>query len=396
MALTATKTAVAITVQSVAGTFNAPTTSDLTPCANASLNLAGVTTTNPEYTGTVQQNGDIVTGKTVSISFTVLLRPPGGAAPPAAGAFIPGRILRAAKFNENVVSAAIPVTPEPIGGAATTSQVTLGTTAAATLDLYKGLPLLLSDNAGGAYPKAITAIRSYSAAKVAVLPEILAAAPAANYQIPKCLSYQRDATSTDPLPLSIKIWLDGHRYDLVDMMVSSLSFNFPTATRTTQEFPSFTVTLSGDLFADADEATPTITGLGAVPVFRDGDLWLAQKAIGGSSVSVDMNPSVGYPANPNKASGNDPPQLTALKPVVNLTKQHTTKAAFDAIALADAQAYHALWAQWGYTAGAMVSFIATDCRLNYRTPNIGQEFVDDTGDLLVDVAAKNLNLTFVY
>ena len=111
MAFSSTKVAVAIATQAVPGTFVAPTNADLYPCSNASIDLAGVTTTNPEYTGTVQQNGDIVVGRTASITFTMFLRPPGGATPPALAAFVPGRVLRNAKFTENVISTAIPPAP---------------------------------------------------------------------------------------------------------------------------------------------------------------------------------------------------------------------------------------------------------------------------------------------
>lgn len=396
MALLATKTAVAIAVQSAAGTYNAPTNSDLYPVANCSVDLSGVTVANPEYTGSVHRQGDAVTNKTASVKFDVMLRPPGGASPPSAGAFIPGRILRAAKFTENVVSAAIPASPEAIGGSATTSQVTLGTSAAATADLYKGLALLLSDNAGGARPKAMTAIRSYSAGKVAVLPEVLGAAPAANYQIPKQLAYQRDITNTDPPLLSLKVWIDGHRYDFFDLTVSSLKFLAPVSTREGAEYPRIEVTLAGDLYADADEATPTVPALGAVPFFKDGDLWVANTAVGGSSLTIDMGMKSAYPPNPNRASGNDSAQLVEVRPSLSLTLNHNLKATLDAIALADAQAYHAVWAQWGYTAGNMVSLFVTDARFNYRSPSLGGDIVTDDGDMFIDVAASNINLVFPY
>ena len=398
MALLATRTAVAIAVQSVAGTYNAPTTSDLYPVANCSLDLSGVTIANPEYTGTVHRQGDAVTGKTVSLKFDMMMRPPGGASPPSAGTFIPGRILRAAKFTENVVAAAIPVSPEAIGvsPAATTTQLTLGTTAAATLDLYKGLAVLISDNAGGARPKAITQMRSYSAAKVATLPETLALAPAASYQIPKQLAYTRDITAGDPPLLSVKIWIDGHRYDMYDMTVSALKMIAPASTRDGAEFPRYEVTLSGDLVGDADEATPSVTGLGAVPFFRDGDFWVANKALGGSSFSIDMGLKSAYPPNPNRASGNDSPQLVEAKPSVSLTLNATLKATLDALALADGQAYYPVWGQWGQTAGNMVSLLVSDARFNYRSPNVGGEFVTDDGDMFIDVANANIALVFPY
>lgn len=395
MALSAASTAIALVVQGAAGAYSAPTNADLYPCANARLELAGVTVANPEYTGSVQQNGDFVAGKTVSLTFSMMLRPPGGAAPPAAGAYIPGRVLRGAKFTENVVSAAIPAVAEAIGAGPTTTSVTLGASAAATADLYKGMSLFLSDNNGGAYPKALTMIRGYSAGKVASLAETLGAAPSANYQIPKQLAYTRDISAADPNPLSIKVWLGGKRYDMIDMTVSSLQFVVPTSTRASAENPMFTVTLSGDIYADADEAVPAIPALGPIPFFKDGDEWLAYKAIGGSTFTLDMNIGVGYPPNPNKPSGNDAPQLTSVKPGLSITKQLALKAQFDSMAIADAQTYQPFWAQWGYTAGNMVSMFA-EGRFNYASPDIGQDFNMETIDLLIDVASRNVSIVFPY
>jgi hypothetical protein len=396
MALLATRTAVAISVQSVPGTYVAPTTADLLPVANCSLDIAGVTISNPEYTGSVQRQGDAVAGKTVSLRFTVMLRPPGGASPPAAGTFIHGRLLRAAKFTESIIATAVPAAPEAIGAAPTTTQVTLGATAVGTLDLYKGLSLLLTDNAGGARPKALTAIRSYSAGKVAVFPETLASAPAALYQIPRQIAYLRDITAADPASLSMKVWIDGHRYDLVDMSVSAMKITAPVSTREGANFPVIEYTLNGDIFADADEATPTVPSLGPIPVFKDGDMWVANKALGGSELSIDMGLKSAYPPNPNRTSGNDPAQLIEARPSVSLTLNHNLKATLDALALADAQAYHPVWAQWGYTAGNIVSVLVTDARFNYRSPNIGSDVVTDQGDMFIDVASANISIAFPY
>ena len=64
-------------------------------------------------------------------------------------------------------------------------------------------------------------------------------------------------------------------------------------------------------------------------------------------------------------------------------------------ASADAQAYQYFWAQWGYTAGNIVSIMAQG-RMNYGNPDIGQDFVNDTVDLLIDVQTKNLSICFPY
>lgn len=395
MALRSQNTAVAIAAQASPGTWVQPSNStDLYPATSARLQIEGITAENPEMTGTIHKPGAIVLGKRVSLTIGIVMRPPGGSTPPMAGTFIPGRLLRAAGFTENLISAAIPVAPEALGVGSTTSMAKLGSTAAATANLYKGLSLQLSDN-GATYNRQLTAIRSYEASKEAGLFEVLGAPPAANYQIPKQLAYQLSAAATPP-SLAISVWYDGFRYDLIDMAVSSLRFNFPATTRESTDYPVMEFTLDGDLYATADEATPLIPALGGIPSFKDGDFWIANKALGGSSFTCDMGITVGYPPNPNRASGNDPAQIVETRRSVQATLNHQLKATLDALALADAQSLQGLWAQYGYTAGGMVMFCVPNARFSYPNPDNSGQFVTQTVDLLIDDADKGICLSFPY
>jgi hypothetical protein len=395
MGLKANKTALAVVQQPIIDTFVQPSAvNDVMPITNINLNIQGVTVQNEEYTGTVHKNGDEVIGKNVTLTFNIYLRPPTGGAVPAANSYLPGRIIQAAKFTENRVIAAIPAAPEAIG-AGTTNSVTLGAGAAATAGLYKGL-LVSLPSIGATYPKRLTAIRSYSAAKLATLCETLDAPPTGNYQIPPQLAYQRSISETDPDPLSLSVWLDGIRFDLVNMRVSGFRVNLPVSTRQQGAIPMLEVTVSGTIQTTADEATPAIPSLGAVPKFRDGDLWIAGKAVGGSSIVVDLGLRTAAPPNPNKPDGSDAEELIESRTTINADLQKYRKAVFDTLALADAQAQHPVWAQYGYGAGSVVSVVVPDARFNYRSPNVGGEFVTETGDLLVDVFDRNLTIAFPF
>ena len=123
MGLKANKTALALAQQPIIDTFVQPSAStEVMPVSNVNLNIQGVTVQNEEYTGSIHRNGNEVIGKNVTLSFNVYLRPPAGGAVPGANAFLPGRILQAAKFTENRVSTAIPAAPEAIGANPTTSS----------------------------------------------------------------------------------------------------------------------------------------------------------------------------------------------------------------------------------------------------------------------------------
>ncbi|EQA97278.1 hypothetical protein [Sphingobium sp. HDIP04] len=396
MGLKVNKTALAIAQQPIIDTFVQPSaTTEVLPIANCNFNIQGVTVANEEYTGSVHKNGDEVIGKNCTLTFNIYLRPPTGGAVPAANAFLPGRILQAAKFTENRVSAAIPAAPEAIGAGPTTTSVTLGATAAATAGLYKGLLVSLA-SIGTTYAQRLTAIRSYTAGKLATLMETLGAPPDGNYQIPPQLAYQRSIAETDPDPLSLSLWLDGLRFDLVNMRVSGLRINLPTSTRQQGAIPMLEVTMTGSIQGTADEATPTIPALGAVPKFRDGDLWIAGKAVGGSSIIIDLGLRTAAAPNPNKSDGSDAEELVESKTTVTADLQKYRKAQFDTLALADAQAQHAVWAQYGYGAGSVVSVNVPDARFNYRSPNVGGDFVNETGDLFVDAADRNVSIVFPF
>lgn len=396
MALKSNKTTVAVKTQAVQGTFAAPSSStDVLPVSNLSLSIQGVTIANNEYTGTIHKNGDEVSGKVVTGSFSVNLRPPGGADVPLADAFIPGRLLKAAKFTELRTAAAIPAAAEAFGAGSTNRIASLGVSAAATENLYKGMPIIISNN-GAAYKQQLTAIRSYTAAKQATLAEELDVVPAGTYQIPKSLSYMRSVDETDPPFVSLKVWLDGLRFDLLDVRISGLRWVLPVSTREQSSFPVLEFNFTATILATADEPTPTVPSLGATPFFKDGKLSLAYKKVGGSNVTVDFGLSVAYPPNPNEVDGSGAGELVESKTSLTMDRWAYLKAQFDTLALADAQAQHPLLAQWGFTPGAMVQVVIPDTRFNYQSPDLGGEFVTENGDLFVDVFDRSAVINFPF
>lgn len=395
MALNPNKTAMAVKMQSAEGTFDAPSsTTDVTPIAGLQLALNGVTIQNDEYTGSIHRNGDDVAGKNFSGSFNVKLRPPGGADVPSADAFIPGRFLKAAKYTELRTTAAIPAAPEAVS-AGTTSAATLGAGAAATADLYKGLAILLAGQ-GAAYKDQLTAIRAYTAGKEATFAEEFAGNVSGNYQIPKQLSYVRSITEDEAPFLSVSLWLDGYRTDIVDFRVSSLRIVLPVSTRDQAAYPMLEIGFTGTIEATADEATPNVPALGAVPLWKDGKFSVANKKVGGSNFSLDLGLRQAYPPNPNEADGSEGGQLIESQSTASMDIHAYRKADFDTLALADAQAYHAALCQWGYSAGKAVQLVIPDFRFNYQTKNLGGDFITESGDLFIDVMDRNSVINFPY
>lgn len=386
--------ALAIKAQGAPGTYASPTSADAIPVANLSWRPTPNQAENPEYTGSIHRRGPIILGASYDVSFDILLRGPGGAAPPAADAFIPGRVLRALGFTENVVSAAIPAAAEALA-AGTTTTATLGAGSTGTLDLYKGLAIMLASLGTLGQAASLAMIRGYTAGKVATIAQTHSGSYAGNYQIPKQLAYTLASTGTPPV-LSTAIWDGSRRYNMVDMAPSSARLILPVSARGGSEYPRLSVTLSGDLYSDLAEAAPVVSSSLAVPPFKGGKQHVAGLAMGGSSISLDLGVRVGFPPNPNTTSGNDPAQLTETRRTLDLDLNQVSKAYLDLLALAQAQGEHGIQALFGLASGNYVGFVATDARFNFPETNRGGEFFTTRGQAYVDGAEKTVGITFPY
>ncbi|WP_333840480.1 hypothetical protein [Novosphingobium sp.] len=395
MALKSNNTAVALAIQVAVDAFTAPTTpADLMPVSNLKLDIAGVTLANDEYTGSPFKNADTVAGKKVTLSYTIKLRPPGGVAIPAANAFLLGRVLQAAKFTELRTSAAIPVAPEALSAGSTTGA-TLGAGAAATADLYKGMAISLA-GMGTSYKERMSALRSYASSKVVAFVETFGSPVSGNYQIPSQISYMRDVSSADPILLSQQVWLDGHRFDLLNCRVTQMQIQVPTSTKDQAAYPEMNVTFDATISANSEQATPAVPPAGTIPLYKDGDGWLAGTRVGLRSFTLDLGVQTENPPNPNKVDGVDAAELVGGVAKVSMVRQKYRPSTIDTLALADAQAYQPFFAQWGSAAGALVQIVVPDGRLNYQNPDLGGNIIMESGDLLIDALARGVCINFPY
>lgn len=386
-------TVLGLKIETTSGTFSAPSSStDLVTVADLKPTIDGLTVDIKEFTGTINRPGPIVLGKTFSVSGRLLLRGPGGSTPPTADGWVPGRLLRAAGLAEVVVSSAVPAAPEAVAGG-TTTTVTLGTTASTTVDLYRGK--LIALDALGAGKVGLTGVRRNDGSKVATLMETAAAAlSTGNWQLIKQLAYI--LSSAVAPTLSVSCWIGSRRIDARGCAISAFKIVMPTSSRDSQDVPSIEFTLTGDIQAVADDTAPQAPASLAVPPFRDGKLWIANTQLGGSSLTIDFGATIGYPPNPNKPTGNDAAQTTETKRTVNLTLNQTTLAAFNDVALADAQSYNSIFALWGLAIGNNFAVMVTDARFNYRSPDNSGAFVTSTGDAYVDGGDKTIALVIGY
>jgi hypothetical protein len=394
------RTSLAVAVQAdnvTRATISTP--ADLLPIANVGNAGEVFTADNPEYTGSIHAVGSAVFGRSPGITFDMMMRGPGGSAPPAAGAYGMGRLLRAAGFDEVVfagkISAALAA-----GGVNTgaTTTVALDATAVGTDDFYTGMVIQFAAVSGGSGFKSCSTIIAYNGTtRIATLGEKLASVPTGNFTIPPQLVYRLNG-SANALWLTFDRWHDRKRYQAQNGILSQLNMNFPTANRGDVSFPTMSAGIVGDdaTIREVDESAPLTPAAGAIPPVRDGKLALNGVYVPGSSMSYDHGIQVAFPPNPNRSGGNDPGRIVRTVRSVSLNLQTVTLATQDRTALAALQAPVPVMLHYGNVAGRSVSFVVPQTRLNFSNPDAGGEFVTEQVDGFIDGSTNAVAISFPF
>jgi hypothetical protein len=399
-ALLSQKTSLALSVQADALTRATVTTpDDLIPMANMTSNSEVFSVANPEYTGSIHAVGDAIAGDAPSVNFDVMVRGPGGSAPPSADDYVPGRYLRACGFDE-IVFAGKASAALAAGGVNTgaTTTVELDATASAVNDFYVGMVIQFAGLNGGSGFKSCSTIVAYNGTtKIATLGEKLASVPTGNFTIPPQLVYRLNAAAS-PLWLTFDRWHDQKRYQAQNGIPSQLQIAFPTANRADVGLPVMSCGLSGDNAPtrEVDEAAPLTPAAGSIPIFRGGKLALNGVYVPGSAVNYDHGIQTAFPPNPNKASGNDSGQIVRTQRSISMTLNEVVLATQDRNAIANAQSYVPLLIHFGNVAGRSVSFVIPAMRLSFSQPNPGGEFVTSEVQGLIDAADKSVAISFPF
>ena len=394
------KTSLALAVQADAVTAASITTpDDLIPMANLTSNNEVFSVANPEYTGTIHAVGDAIFGRAPSINFDVMLRGPGGSAPPTAGAYVPGRYLRACGFDEIVfagkASAAIAVGGSNAGA---TTTVVLDATASAVNDFYVGFVIQFAGVSGGSGMKSCSTIIAYNGTtKTATLGEKLASVPTGNFTIPPQLVYRLNGAA-NPLWLTFVRWHDRKRYNAQNGIPSQLQMTFPTANRGDISLPVMSCGLIGDDSAtpEVDENAPLTAPAGPIPPIRDARLALNGVNVPGASVSYDHGIQVAFPPDPNQTNGNAPGQIVRTQRAVTMNLNELTLAMQDRNALARTQTPVPLMLRYGNVAGRTVAFTVPSMRLSFSNPDPGGEFVSTEVTGLIDDSTGAVAISFPY
>lgn len=386
--------AMAIAIQPVAGVFTAPTLAGLLPVASPTFSIEAITADDPTATGSVWDNARVYLGKTVTAGGTYPLRGPGGASPPAANGWPFGLVLQSGGWAEIVRNAA---TNAVLQAGSTTTSLVLAASESAVDDFLVGAPLQTA--AVGAGFRQTTVIRDYvGASKTAILAETLGSAPAAgvNYTIPASLSYVLGTVNTDPPQLSIRIWRDKKRYDIMDWRPQSIAMDIPVANEANTSFPSSEFSGKGNLFAVADDTSPALPSsilATPVPPARAGKFYLDSVRLGHQSIRFTQDMETGAASNQNQDSGQDGYDILSGRRTVEWDLNNMAITDFDIDARVDAQASVPFLSTWGLGAGNRFGFMLPNNVLDPGSPGERNGYVNLTGNAFPKDVDKSAALT---
>lgn len=372
--------ALAVAIQSVAGTFTTPVAADIIPVSVPTNGEDIVSTEDPTATGSVWAAPRIFLGKTANVGATAPLRGPGGAAPFTANAWPLGRILQAAGFAEVITASAITGT----AAAGTTTSITLAAAAGSTDDMYLGMPIQHANFGTGAI-KGTSLITGYNGtSKLAGLGETVATAPSSGtYTIPPNVTYQLGTLSAAPPLLSVSVWRDKKRYDYRDVRIQSLTFDMPVANEQNQLFPSIEFSLKGLSAGVSDATAPSLTSaqLSTIAPYRNGKFCLDRVALGHQSTNFQISAEVAGASNAAQPQGQDGYDIMSGTRSYSLDLNQMAVTDFDIDTRVDNQTTVSSMSLWGMGAGNRWGFLVPQIVLDpLNNPGDRNGFVNLTGN----------------
>ncbi|WP_424138664.1 hypothetical protein [Roseomonas chloroacetimidivorans] len=271
-------------------------------------------TPNNEFTGSLDSAPGIVGGLRARVTLTTPLR--GSGAPGTAPDF--GRLLRCGTMQETITPTAIGAPTAATDG--TEIGATLATPFAATAQLYRGMPMLLS----GAHTS-VDGVVDYTAERVASFGRTFdpALGVSDSFQIPVNVLYGPTSDEAVYKTATIYLYKDGLRWRLTGFVGT------PTITLTTGGTGVVSVQGMAQLAADPDVVALPAAALGIVrptpPRFVNGLCQLNRMTAQVRTLTFNLGVGTVLPDNPEALEGYDPAvpisrdTTVTLDPYTNVT-----------------------------------------------------------------------------
>jgi hypothetical protein len=373
--------AMAIAIQAVPNVFTAPAApADLIAVSVPANDFTAITADDPTATGTIWRNRRIYLGKNGTAGATIPLRGPGGVAPPAANAWVPGRVFQAAGHAE--IRNAAPIAGVFQAGS-TVNSVILAAAASAVDDLYLGAPLQTA-NVGAGF-RQTTLISDYDGAtKTATIPETIVAPAAGDaYTIPAYLSYVLGTLTTPPPLLSISIWRDKKRYDYRDWRPTAFSVDVPVANDQNTVFPSADFSGRGVPVAVVDDVAPALPdammAISPAPA-RGGKFVFDRIKLGHQDIRFALAIDVAAASNQNQDAGQDQFDITGGTRTISLDLNQMNVTDLNLATRIDNQTIMPILSTWGLGSGNNFGLVLPGNVIDPLNPGDRNGFVNLTGN----------------
>lgn len=319
-----------------------------------------------EVTPSLDSFDPIVGGTSVSIEFDCYLKGSGtaGTAPEWS------KILLACGFAENVFSSGQPAgAPEALAAGSSTNSCTLGTTAVATAQFYRGMPVdFTSANVLTSF------IYDYSAAKLAKITSTATAAlgPTTFYRVLPNVTYTPSSASVQSA--TIYVYNDGLLYKFVGCRgTCPLTLTSGGPARISFRF-------MGMFSSKTDAVLPTVTyNATRPPIWKNGQFTINSVASAGQTMSIDPGNNLVMPDNPNSIESFDPAIITARQVRGSINPKETLVATRDSMLDFRTSVKRPLNAQLGITAGNRIGVTVPSALYLNQSPT------DTNGYVTVDV-----------
>jgi len=387
----------ALTIQPTQGVYNEPNSNtDMIPISSPDNGSDPITADDPTENGALWNSPRQLIGRRGRAGATVMLRGPGGSAPPAAGAWGIGRILQAAGFTELRNATAITGTAQAGG---TTSSIVLASSESAVDDFYKGMPIQHANIGAADTIRGTSLVRGYTGAnKSAVLMETMGAAVAAGtYRIPPCLAYVLSIGGNIPL-LSAKVWRHRKAYRYRDCALNAFALNIPVANDQNTDLPSIEFSMVGVPEQSSDELTPTIpqSFLTPVPAAKAGKFAFAGLKLGHQSLRLEFALETGAPPNQNFDAGQEAYEIMSGSRTQNLDLNEMLRATLDLDNLVDTQTPVATLSGWGSAPGQRFLAGVPNAYLDPLSPTGRNGFLGVSGTASPSDIDRSLALTCMW
>lgn len=388
--------AMGIALQPTAGTFVLPGTADLIGASSISNKDDKQSATDGTQTGSIFESKPVKLGRTSSGGGTIPLRGPGGTAPPAANAWVLGRLMQACGFAEIIKSAASTATLQ--GGTAT--SLTLAASESSVDDALIGLPI--QQTAIGIGFRQTSLIQDYvGATKQAVLAETLGtASPSGSYTLPAALVYLLGTLTTAPPLLSISVWRDRRRYDYRDCVITSWAIDVPVANDAAQSFPAITFEWKGVPVKNALQVTTPLPPQALLnispPAARGGKFAVDRVPLGHASSKFTLAFTAGAASDGNADAGQDAYDILSGTRTLDFDLNQMDVADFDYEARVDSDIGMPMMHTWGGGSGNNMGVLYPNISLDPASVGSRNGYVSLTGNGQQNAIDKSMALSFWY